>query len=483
MHVNRRPASIVWIAALASLMSLGACRGGSQPIAGWELSGKADTSRGGDFAATALDRYVDKPDPAYRFDVIGKPVVGKKGTKIQLVNMISQQWRSPGEVDRVLWQHDMFVVEPPAAQRASTAILIIGGGSNGKDPRPKPELEAIAAATGAVVASVSQIPNQPLRFAGQQPRKEDEIIAYSFARFLDTGDEEWPAHLAMTKAAVRAMDTVQALQGQVEEFIVVGASKRGWTTWLVAAVDARVKAIAPISIDMLNLGQQFDHHWESYGFYAPAVRDYAALDIPCRLKSAAGQALLGIIDPHAYRDRYQMPKLVISSAGDQFFLPDSSQLYFSGLPQPRKMRYTVNTDHSQDSDGDTIAPLVAWIADVIAGRDGPRFSWELDADGAISVVTETRPTKVLLWQASNPTARDFRLETLGAAWTSTELAPDPSRGGAYVGRVTSPAQGWTAFVVELTFGEARARQVYTTDVRVIPEALPFKGTHCQASAS
>lgn len=57
----------------------------------------------------------------------------------------------------------------------------------------------------------------------------------------------------MTKSVIRAMDTVQAWaseyhQQDIRKFVVVGASKRGWTAWLTAAVDSRVVAIAPIVI-------------------------------------------------------------------------------------------------------------------------------------------------------------------------------------------------------------------------------------------
>ena len=70
----------------------------------------------------------------------------------------------------------------------------------------------------------------------------------------------------MVKASVRAMDCVaeflatselEELQGFTAAYWAVsGASKRGWTTWLVGAVDpTRVVAIAPIVLDALNFIQ------------------------------------------------------------------------------------------------------------------------------------------------------------------------------------------------------------------------------------
>ena len=47
------------------------------------------------------------------------------------------------------------------------------------------------------------------------------------------------------------MDTVtdyvqKKFSNTVSTFIIVGASKRGWTTWTTGAVDKRVIAIVPI---------------------------------------------------------------------------------------------------------------------------------------------------------------------------------------------------------------------------------------------
>ena len=82
----------------------------------------------------------------------------------------------------------------------------------------------------------------------------------------------------MTRAVVRAMDVVQEFTQSepyaVTDFFISGASKRGWTTWTTAAVDARVIGMAPVVIDLLNLIPSFDHHYRLYGDWSPAVKDY-----------------------------------------------------------------------------------------------------------------------------------------------------------------------------------------------------------------
>jgi PhoPQ-activated pathogenicity-related protein len=401
--------------------------------------------------------------------------------------MTSQQWRTEEEIDRVLWEHEMQIFVPLSARLAknNTAILLIDGGSNGK-PLPteaNEDLVLSALLTKSVVATVRQVPNQPLCFSDEagREREEDEILAYSLDKYLDTEDEEWPVHLAMAKAAVRAMDTVQDFlqwRKPVDDFIVAGGSKRGWAAWLTAAVDPRVSAIIPLSIDIVNIRPQIRRHWEAYGFYSDAIADYVEFDLFCRMDSPEAEDLLAIIDPYEYRDRFTMDKFIINSAGDQFFLPDSSQSYFNDLPYPKLMRYTPNTDHRQSDEGILLSAL-SWVNDVRSETFHPEFFWTLEADGSIRVETVDKPKAVKLWQATNPDARDFRLETIGPAWTSTEL--NDTGDGVYSGEASPPSTGWTAYFVELIYhqpGVLAADQVYTTDVQVTPDGLPFEGTHC-----
>ena len=428
---------------------------------------------------TALDDYVAAPDTNYGFQVVG--TVPGEGQTTYILEMTSQAWLTTNEVDRPLWKHWMVLVKPDKVT-SSKSLLFIGGGANGGNP-PKgadANLIKIALATKSVVTELKMVPNQPLVFAGEtQGRKEDSLIAYTWDKFLRTGDSKWPARLPMTKSAVRAMDTVTAFCGsaeggnvKVDGFVVAGGSKRGWTTWTTAAVDKRVVAIVPIVIDVLNVEASMKHHYAAYGFWAPAVGDYTWFRIMEWMGTPANQALLKIEDPYTYRHRYTMPKFIINACGDQFFLPDSCQFYFDDLPGVKYLRYVPNADHSLRG-SDAYQTLQACYSAVLGNQALPQFAWTFEKDGAIRVTAKDKPTEVKLWQATNPEARDFRLEMIGAKYQGTTLTD--VGGGVYVAKVPEPAKGWTAFMVELTFPTGSPEPFkFTTPVRVVPDTLPYK---------
>jgi PhoPQ-activated pathogenicity-related protein len=357
---------------------------------------------------------------------------------------------------------------------------VIDGGSNSSTaPTPDPTMVLLAASTGAVVIDLGQVPNQPLKFAGEDfTRSEDAIIAYTWDKFLRTGDERWPARLPMTKAAVRAMDAATAFLAQpssgaitLKNFVVAGASKRGWTTWSTAAVDPRIIAIAPLVIDTLNVQQAFVHHFEAYGFWSSAVKDYVDAGIMNWFNTPQMDALLEIEDPFPYRARFALPTYQVASTGDQFFVPDSPRYYFSDLPGEKYLRFVPNTDHSL-ADLSAVTNLVTWFRSVATNYPRPRFYWTVDhVSGTLTIRTIDTPTQVNVWQATNPKARDFRLESIGPAWTST---PVTGANGIYTVMRPSPTQGWTAFFAELTFpGPESAPLVFTTEVVVMPDIYPY----------
>jgi len=159
-------------------------------------------------------------------------------------------------------------------------------------------------------------------------------------------------------------------------------------------------------------------------------------------------ALMDIEDPYSYRARLTLPKFIVNSAGDQYFLPDSSRFYFNGLPGETYLRYVPNTDHSLKG-SDAAESALAFYLSIVTQAPRPRFTWSFEDDGSIRVEAQTPPSAVNLWQATNPNARDFRLQSIGRAYTSSALVD--LGGGIYIARVPEPERGWTAFFVEMTF--------------------------------
>jgi PhoPQ-activated pathogenicity-related protein len=161
----------------------------------------------------------------------------------------------------------------------------------------------------------------------------------------------------------------------------------------------------------------------------------------------------------------------MNASGDQFFLPDSSQFYFDDLSGDKYLRYVPNADHGLD-DTNAVESLLAFYLTVVRNKPRPDIHWTFEPDGSIRVDTKTKPVAVKLWQATNPDARDFRVETLGKKYTESPVAEQSP--GVYVANVTPPAKGWTAYFVELTFDVGvKVPWTQTTAVCVIPDVLPF----------
>ena len=434
---------------------------------------------------TALDRYVAAPDGSFAWKVLRE--LPAEGATATLLEMTSQRWLTEQEVERPLWTHWITVVRPagaPGAKLSSDiALLFITGGSLERQPPARPPAWLVAAArdTGTITAELRLVPNQPVVFKddpAKKPRVEDDFIAYTWDKYLRTHDDKWPARLPMTKSAVRAMDAVTAFAASPEgggqavaRFVVSGASKRGWTTWTTAAVDRRVIAIAPAVIDMLNVEPSFIHHWRTYGAWSDAVKDYVDHGIMDWMGTPEFRALMKIEEPYEYRDRLTMPKFILNAAGDQFFLPDSSQFYFDDLRGEKHLRYVPNTSHSLDK-SDALDSLHAFYTAIVTNTPRPEVKWSFERDGSIKVVTKQRPDDVVLWQAVNPTARNFRLDVVGAAYKNSPLSP--SGPNTWVARVPAPAQGWTAFFVEMSFPSGGKHPLkVTSGVRILPDKLPY----------
>ena len=424
---------------------------------------------------TALDRFIQAPDPSFKYELV-KTVPGE-GYTMYVLDLTSQAWRGPAETSRPIWKHWLTVIKPDKVE-GSTGFLFITGGSitapapAGADPN---DVDT-ALASHSIVATLRGVPNEPVSFTAEgRQRTEDQIIAYTWVKFLKTGDETWPLHFPMANSAVRAMDAVTKFcAGQhvtVEKYFVSGGSKRGWTTWLTAAADPRVMGIGPMVIDLLNNEKSFEHHYRAYGFYSPAVKDYENMGLMEVGDTPRYEHLMRLEDPYSYKERFTMPKFIMNSAGDQYFLPDSSRYYFDDLPGEKYLRYVPNTDHSLRN-SDARQSLIAYYDAVLHNRPRPKFSWMFAKDGDIIVKCKDKPSEIKLWQATNPEKRDFRLMSLGPAYKSSDVID--RHDGSYEAKIKNPEKGWTASFVELTYPSGGKYPFkFTTAVRISPDTLPY----------
>ena len=179
-------------------------------------------------------------------------------------------------------------------------------------------------------------------------------------------------------------------------------------------------AIIPAVIDMLNVVPSFEHHWRVYGGWSPAINDYLDNDIMKWSGTPRYRELMKVTEPYEYRERYTMPKFIVNAAGDEFFLPDSSQFYWDDLKGEKLIRYVPNTKHSL-AQSDARESMLAYYSMILNNKPRPRYNFKFTKDGTIRVETKDEPSEVKVWQATNPEKRDFRLDVIGKAYTSTPL--------------------------------------------------------------
>ncbi len=424
---------------------------------------------------TALDYYVREPDLNYKYDVV--KTIEEEDYKTFIIEMTSQQWLTEAEVNFPIWEHFMVVVVPDIIKSDIGFLTITGGSKSNSTPTaPLPNDVKRALETGTVVSTLYMVPNQPLIFSDDNgiARTEDSIIAYTWDKYLRTADNKWPLRLPMTKAAVRAMDTISDVmsssQGgaiRVDQFVVAGGSKRGWTTWTTALVDDRVIAIMPIVIDMLNITPSFKHHFSVYGAYSLAVIDYVTSGNVNWIGTPEWDSLMEIVEPYEYRHRLELPKFLLNSTGDEFFLPDSSQFYWNDLVGEKHLRYVPNSNHSMNNT-DLFDSIDAWYHSIVHNVKMPRYSWDLDKDGTISVFSLDEPEKVLLWQAHNPTSRNFTQDVIGRAYVSSPISEiEP---GVFKVKLDPPEEGFTAYYLEMHYPSGIGVPFkFSTGVKVVPD--------------
>src|SRR5262249_14967353 len=119
----------------------------------------------------------------------------------------------------------------------------------------------------------------------------------------------------------------------------------GWTSYLTGAVDPRVKAIAPMVFDMLNMKDQIPHQIKSFGATSEMIGDYARAGLTSMSDDPVASKMTALVDPWSYREKLTMPKLLLLGNNDPYWTVDALNLYWDGLKGDKWILYIPNAGH------------------------------------------------------------------------------------------------------------------------------------------
>ncbi len=411
---------------------------------------------------TALKSYLNNNDPSFAWEL--KDEYEVEGLKIYDLLLTSQKWRE------FTWKHQLTVIVPHETSY-NGALLFITGGSvkdgmpnwSKKDDKRMLSFAHIAAQNKAIVSIVRQTPNQPL-FDGLV---EDQLISYTLHKFKEGGDYTWPLLFPMVKTAVRAMDATQEFSGKtlglnIKSFTVTGASKRGWTTWLTGANDPRVKAIAPMVIDVLNMPVSLDYQIEVWKEYSVQIEDYVKLEIPQQVHTESGDAITIMVDPYSYRKSLTMPKMIFIGTNDEYWPVDAIKNYYKDIPGENFIHYVPDAGHDLAGGEQALRALSAFWANTLENNKYPECLWEVSqSDDGITLKVKASPNQLIeayLWSSSSKD-RDFRDEK----WHSSDLKKEGAKNIEQI--IRFPESGYKAFYVDLKYKNPNGGE-YTKSTRI-----------------
>lgn len=412
--------------------------------------------------ATALKNYLNNGDNTYKWELKDSYDIGN--IKAYALLLTSQKWREH------TWTHQLTLLVPKE-NKYDGALLFITGGSvkegqpnwNGRDDKFNKSISALAEKNSAIVAVLRQTPNQPL----YDDLTEDALISYTLHNFKKDGDYTWPLLFPMVKSAVKAMDAVQEFSKQqlnhaVNRFVVSGASKRGWTTWLTGANDSRAQAIAPMVIDVLNMPVSLDYQIKALGDYSVQIEDYVRLGIPQGAKTESGAAVTTMVDPYSYRSTLTMPKLIFMGTNDEYWVVDNIKNYLNDIPGKNLLHYVPNAGHNLGDGKQAFEALGAFFGTTLTNHAYPECSWttSVSKKGVTLKIKATKDelTDVIVWHADSPDT-DFRNDK----WTSSDL----NIANKKKIKITEPlpSSGYKAFYVDLKYKDVNGG-TYTVSTRV-----------------
>jgi len=489
-----------------------------------------------------LDDFVSKPESVYKYvDTLytGKTLLG--GT-VHVLNVTSLAWLDTsigaGPSGTNIWNHLVAVVIPKELRVYNYSLAYLTGNSNNDHSPPKATDEELIAVdlvthnTGACGIIVYQIPNCPYIFKAdptQMARGEDNFIAWTWKMYLED-DGKHPEYLArfpMVKGAFQSMRAAQDFlnkkveKSAIDNWIVSGASKRGWTTWMVGATTCtgencvNIAGLAPLVPIVPNIRDDMHRQWMSYNGWTFAFSPYTALNLTQYVDSDSFKSMTKHVDPMHHGERLaRLPKFVVVSSDDEFMQMDWTNIWYDEFQKFGETHLLIvqDSEHSLATGvPEVVSSLSAALESVAANVTRPTFDYsynnktgELEVTIPDEFAAQVDQVRLFHTQTHSAERRDFRWvrhasnESTLCKFPGVALAKPVFGGGncvelmvwskdtldavgsnTYKASPPQPKEGhYTGYYIEVSYKSAlKADYLFSTPGFVWPNTLPFPDCH------
>lgn len=491
-----------------------------------------------------LDEYINKPEEVYKWvEYSNASFKTLFGGTAHVLNVTSQTWLDEskagvdigGDARTNIWTHMVIVIVPKTLifRNLSLAYLTGDCNTNPKVPSKTDEdvlvADEISHTTNTIGIVVFQIPNCPIVFPSdpiQKHRTEDAILAWAWHEFLvdPSHNPTWLPRLPMAKAAFQCMRAVEEFTAQkklaeINGWFVAGASKRGWTTWMVGSATCEncpnILGLAPLVPIVPSLVKEMHRQWMAYGGWTFAFSDYTDVNLTVHVDDPTFSIdAMKVIDPIYYGERLKrLPKVVVLSSDDEFMMMDWSNIWYDDLTGEKHLLVVPNSEHSLATAIPEVLSCLGTVIRSIASGITSRPSFEYSYDETDGSITVTIPPnmkhgKVVLRhsQTLQNVRRDFRWVRQAnnntqpckwpfiplkkplfggnciqpIIWYGTTLKEVEGSPGVYKGTPPKPKKEgfWTGYYIEMFFpsdtGLKYSDFQFTTPGYTWPNTLPFK---------